>query len=274
MRYLPRDAAPFSERMWKLIEEAVVGAASSQLAGRRLLAIEGPLGLGARTLEEQEEPAPAEAAFGEARARMTAPRASAIPTIYAEFSLPIRDIAAVEERGGLPSLSPATQAAIACARMEESLVFHGHRDLGLPGLLTAPGAAKVKLGDWSQLGRPLEDLIQAVGALDAAGFPGPYAAALAPGLYHQLFRIYERGNLTQLQHARQLITAGLVKAPALASGGVVLASERHFASIVVAQDLTPEFVGPRGLDFDFVVLEALAPRIAAPEAICVLEAAK
>jgi len=39
MRYLPREDAPISDRVWSMIEEAVIGPAKMQLAGRRLLEI-------------------------------------------------------------------------------------------------------------------------------------------------------------------------------------------------------------------------------------------
>jgi len=272
MRYLPRDAAPFGEAVWKAIDEAVIGAAKAQLAGRRLLEVAGPFGLGARAMEAREVEGKAEVAFGAARARMSAPETIPIPCIYSTFSLSLREVAAAEERGSLLDLEAATQAAVACARMEDELIFNGSKELGIQGLLTAVRAGKVRLGDWSEVGRPAEDLIKAVTALDAAGFRGPYTAALAPPLYNALYRIYEGGNQTQLAHARQIISAGLVKAPTLASGGVVLAAGRQFASVVLGQDMTAAFVGPAGTSFEFLVLESVCPRITAPEAVCVLQA--
>jgi uncharacterized linocin/CFP29 family protein len=130
----------------------------------------------------------------------------------------------------------------------------------------------VQLGDWWQIGQPVDDLIKASNALDAAGFPGPYTAALAPSLYNALFRRYQEASLTQLEHARLVITGGIVKAPTLAAGGVVLASLRHFASLVIGQDMTPAFVGPTPTGYEFVIMESVTPRITVPEAICVLQA--
>jgi uncharacterized linocin/CFP29 family protein len=270
MRYLPREEAPIGDATWAMIEEAVVGPAKMQLAGRRLLDIHGPFGLGMRTLDHKERETTAEASFGDARARMSAPETTPIPLIYSEFTLSIREIAAAEERGSLLDLDAPAKAAIACSRLEDNLVFGGNKDLRIDGLMTAPKASKVKLGDWEQMGQPMEDLIKAANALDAAGFPGPYTAALAPSLFNALYRRYEEANLTQLEHARQLITGGLVKAPTLASGGVVLASLRHFASLVIGLDMTPAFVGPTPTGYQFVIMESITPRITVPEAICVL----
>ncbi len=271
MRYLPREDAPFSDDVWEMIDEAVVDAAKSQLAGRRLLEITGPLGLGVREIEHREEDAGAELKHGGATARMSAAQVRPLPMISSEFDIPIRDVAAAEERKVQLELGPAVEAAIAAARLEDSLVFEGSEALGVEGLLNASGAAKTKVGDWRNVGQAVEDLIAAVNALDAAGFPGPYAAALAPPLYNNLFLRYPQGNMTQLEHARQLITAGLVKGPTLKSGGVVMAAGRQFATIVVGQDMMAGFVGPAGTGYEFVIVESIAPVIRVPEAICVLQ---
>jgi len=272
MRYLPREDAPLSDRLWEMIDRTVIGAATSQLAGRRVLEISGPLGLGVRAVGKLEQPAEGEVTFHGVTATLTSAQALPLPMLRSEFSLSIRDVAAAEETGNPIDLAQVALAAIATARLEEALVFHGNQALGIDGVMTAPGAARTPLDDWSRLGQPLADLIAATSSLGAAGFPGPYAAALAPRRYDALYRVYEGSNLTQLEHARQIITGGIVKAPALASGGVVLAVGRQFAQILLGQDMTAQFVGPRGTDYDFVIVESLVPRVSVPQAICVLGA--
>ncbi len=274
MRYLPREDAPFSDDVWEMIDSTVLGAAKSQLAGRRLLDITGPYGLGLRAIEQGEEDTGLEITRGEAAATLAAGRTHPIPLLQSAFTIPIRDIAAAEERGIPLELGQAAGAGAATAQLEDTLIFHGSKQLGIHGVLGTPGVSKAKAGDWHNVGQAADDLIAAVDALDAAGFPGPYAAALAPNLYNALLLRYPQGNMTQLEHAKQIITAGLVKAPILKSGGVVLAAGRQFATIVVGQDMMVGFVGPGGPHYEFVVTESLAPRITVPEAICLLEARK
>lgn len=271
MRYLPREAAPFGERLWEQIDRTVIGAASSQLAGRRLLEVSAPLGLGVRAIGKLEKPVEGEGSFHGVTATLTSAQTLPLPLLRSQFALSIRDVAAAEEAGNPIDLAGVALAAIATARLEDALVFHGNSTLGVEGLMTAPGAASVGLGDWEQLGQPAEDLIEAATTLGAAGFPGPYAAALAPRLHDALYRVYEDSNLTQLEHARQIITGGIAKAPALRTGGVVVTVGSQFAHILLGQDMTAEFVGPSGADYEFVILEALVPRISVPQAICVLE---
>jgi uncharacterized linocin/CFP29 family protein len=272
MRYLPREDAPFGANIWEKIDQTVVGAAKSQLAGRRLLTIVGPLGFGVRSVDRMERSTEGEQTFRGFTATTTYAPVLPVPMLRSEFALSIRDVAATEERGTPLDLANVALAAIAMARLEDALVFHGTAAIGVPGLMNAPGVNTVGVGDWSELGRPVADLVAAARALDDAGFPGPYTAALAPALYNELYRVYEHSPLTQLEHAGQVITGGLSKAPALEAGGVVLAVGAQFAHIIVAQDMTAAFTGPEETDYAFVIVESLVPKISVPEAVCVLGA--
>jgi uncharacterized linocin/CFP29 family protein len=257
-----------------MIDEAALGAAKSQLAGRRLLEISGPYGFGYRAVDATERPAGGEVKRGEATAVLSSAQLQPVPMLSAGFTVAMRDIAAAEEHGVRLELKSAVEAAIATAHLEDKLIFEGNTGLGIAGLMTVAGAAKVKLGNWGDVGKAADDLIAAVNALDAAGFPGPYTAALAPSLYNALFLRYPQSDMLQMEHAREIITGGMVKAATLKSGGVVMQAGKHVATIMVGQDMTVAYVGPSGTSYEFVVVESLAPRVFIPEAVCVLEAGK
>jgi uncharacterized linocin/CFP29 family protein len=114
-------------------------------------------------------------------------------------------------------------------------------------------------------------MIDAVTKLDDAGFHGPYCLALAPSLYNLLLRRYPQADGTELDHIRTIITEGVVKAPVLKKGGVILASGRQYSSIVIGQDMVIGFNGPVGNGLEFEVLESIALFIRSPESICVLK---
>jgi uncharacterized linocin/CFP29 family protein len=86
-----------------------------------------------------------------------------------------------------------------------------------------------------------------------------------------LFRRYPQGNETELGHIESIVSAGIVKAPALQTGGVLLASGRPYPSIVLGQDLTAGFIGPAGREIEFFLQETLALRLQAPASICILK---
>jgi len=259
-KYLGRDGAPFGEEVWAVMDAVMVEAAKAQLAGRRLLPIEGPYGLGLKAI-----PLPDEEVASGVFVSKTIPLAFLVE----EFEIPLRDLAAYERDGLAFNARPVAQAAMACARREDELLFYGAA--GMPGLLTASGVQKVKLSDWSAVGAAMDDLIRAVTALDEAGFHGPYALGLAPARYNLLFRRYPDGPMTEMEHVRTLITGGLVKVPVLKDGGVLLAVGQQYASILLGQDMTIGFIGPDEEKLEFSVSESLALYLRVPASVCVLE---
>ena len=94
--------------------------------------------------------------------------------------------------------------------------------------------------------------------------------ALAPSRYNLLFRRYPQGG-TELEHIGVAVTDGIFKAPGLDSGGVLLASGKQYASIIMGQDMSVGFIGPVGGDLEFSVSETLALMVRQPAAICVLK---
>lgn len=266
-KYLHRDDAPFSETVWDKIDETIVGAAKSQLCGRRLLPTQGPYGLGLKNFPTGDRPVD-EKTVG--NARMEAPCVTPLATIHTEFELPVRDVAAFEQSGLPLDLAAAVQAAMDCARQEDQLVFNGAKTLGLKGLMDIKGACSEKLKPWDSIGMAIEDIIQAVTTLDKAGFHGPYTLGLASELYNLLFRRYPQGNQTEMGHLREIVTNGIIKTPAISAGGVLLCSCAPFAGIVLGQDLMTGFVGPGGNVYEFTVSETVALNVTIPEAICIL----
>ena len=259
-KYLAREDAPFGAETWEVLDAAMMEAAESQLVGRRLLHIEGPFGLGLKVVPLQD---------AEVESGMIASPVIPLSLIQTTFTLGKRDLAAYERDGVSLDTTVVREAAIECARLEDTLVFKGAQ--GMPGLLTAEGSNKLNLSAWDEVGTAAEDFIKAVTTLDGAGFHGPYCLALAPSRYNLLFRRYPRGNFSEMEHVRTIVTEGVFKAPILDSGGVLLASGRQFASIVLGQDMTIGFVGPTGEEIEFSISESLALLIRQPQAICVLK---
>jgi uncharacterized linocin/CFP29 family protein len=292
-KYLGREEAPLSAALWEKLDAAMIEAAKSQLAGRRLLHIEGPYGLGLKAIPledldveiqwgeapvESAEDAEADLASDEELLEEAYPTevlaSGIIPValLRTSFTLGLRDLSNYDREGVALDLPTVAEAAIACARAEDDLVFHGSEILGTDGLLSVPGHETVKLSAWKKAGEAADDVIQAVTALDSAGFHGPYALALAPRRYNLLYRRYAGSHHAELEHLKDIVTEGVFKAPMLKDGGVLLATGKQFASIVLGQDMTIGFVGPAGGDLEFYISESLALRVRQPRSICVLEA--
>jgi len=267
-KFLHRKDAPFSSKVWEKIDEVIIGAAKSQLSGRRLLHVKGPYGLGLKALPSGDKPVDEKTAEG---AKISAGCVTPLAMIQSEFTLPVRDIAAFEQSDLPLDLNEAAKAAISCVQQEDNLIFNGSKTLSLKGLLNVEGSHSVKLKSWDNVGTAAEDIISAATVLDGAGFHGPYALALAPKLYNLLFRRYPQGNTTELEHIRQIITDDIVKAPAIRAGGVLLCTCGQFANIVLGQDLMTGFVGPAGNRYEFLVSESVALWLTQPDAVCILK---
>jgi uncharacterized linocin/CFP29 family protein len=258
-KYLMREDTPFGPEIWEILDAAAIEAAKSELAGRRLLPLEGPFGLGLKAVSLKD---------AAAESGLIASQVLPVPLIHKTFMLSPRDLATFEREGVSLNTNPVVETALACARMEDDLIFNGAP--GVPGLLTVEGANELMLSSWEEVGMAANDVIQAVTALDHAGFHGPYALALAPSRYNLLYRLYPHGMQSELQHVMTVATEGVFKAPILEDGGVVLVPSRLFASIILGQDLQVGFIGPVEDKLELSISESLTLCILEPGAICAL----
>lgn len=256
-KYLGREDAPVGEEIWKVLDATMTEAAKSVLAGRRLLHVEGPFGLGLKGVPLQD-----------VKGESGLVTSSFVPVslIQKSFVLSKRDIAASEQEGLPFNTAPVAAAALDCALLEDKIVFQGAQ--GSQGLLTASGASELKLSTWKEVGKAADETISALTMLDNAGFHGPYSLALSPGRYNLLLRRYPQGG-TELEQIKSM-TDGVFKAPVLDSGGLLIASGRQFAAITLGQDMSVGYIGPAGEDLEFSISESLALLIRQPKAICAL----
>ena len=259
-KYLAREDTPFGSEIWEVLDAAMKQAARSQLVGRRLLDVEGPFGLGLKSVP---------LADSETGSGLIASQILPVVFIQKSFALGTRDLANYEREGIALDTCPVSETARECARLEDDLIFHGAENV--PGLLTVPGSNSMNLLSWDDVGAAAKGIIEAITRLDDAGFHGPYSLALAPERYNLLFRLYPQGKQSELEHIKTMVTDGILKTPILKSGGVLLASTAQCASIVLGQDMSIGYVGPAGAAQEFTISESIAVRIRQPQAICILK---
>jgi uncharacterized linocin/CFP29 family protein len=259
-KYLAREDTPFGSEIWELLDGAMKEAAESQLIGRRLLDVEGPFGLGLKSVP-----------LGDAETESGFIASQVLPVVFIQktFSLGTRDLANYEREGVALDTCPVSETARECARLEDDLIFHGTANV--PGLLTAGDSNSMNLLSWDEVGAAAKGIIEAITRLDDAGFHGPYSLALAPERYNLLFRLYPQGKQSELEHIKTMVAAGIYKMPILKGGGVLLVSTAQCASIVLGQDMSIGYVGPAGAKQEFTISESLTVRIRQPQAICVLK---
>jgi uncharacterized linocin/CFP29 family protein len=264
MDYLNRHAAPCSEDVWQRIDDAAVDDARDVLTGRRFLDVNGPYGVGLTSVEVGNDDYCRQPAAEEAGAVMG--RAISVPMLRKDFRLSLRRVAAFLDMGQPLNLSAVETAAEAVARREEAFVYHGQPDFQLPGLLTVEGHRHHEGGDWADLDRALEDVLAAVNTLDAQGFRGPYALALAPELYNGLFRRYAGTQMLQLEHLRRLCQRGVYKAPI--EGGVLV--DPRVGRLVIGQDLMAGYANQDGVHCHLYLSESIVLMLEEPRAVCTI----
>ncbi len=255
------------EATLRRIEAEALGQARAVLTARRFLTFEGPLGAGIPSLQVGER---IDHPIGEGGVRIAARRALPIPTLYASFRMPTREILGAQEQSLPLSTQPAADAAEAVALAEERLIYHGHRELGIEGILHHEGAHRVGLSDWSMAGGAIGDIIAAADALDAVGAHAPFALVLAPALYNALFRKYEGSDVLALDHLRRLAEAGIYKSHAIEDGGALVSHD--LGPLVCAQDLQVTFLDMSEDTVRLAVSSAIVLRLDDPTACCVLSA--
>jgi len=270
---LNRQDAPFGAKVWELLDDAVIAGAKSQLSVRRIIDVEGPYGLGAKSFPMPDRATKERSQAGQITAELHGGEVIPLASIIASFKVASRDIAAYESTGIPFDASDAVSAGMASARQEESVLLYGSSALGTPGLLNVKGAGSYKLHAWTKVGAAADDLIAAITKLDEAGFPGPYALALEPALYNLLFRRYEHVPMTEYDHLKEVATGGVVKSLGIKEGGVLVATGAQYMSVVIGQDLMAGFVGPIPGGYELTATESVALRVRFPQAIFALKPA-
>ena len=268
MSWQDRDAAPFAQEVWDQIDAVARAAADEERSARRLVDVVGPLGFAARAgvAEDERVGGPDE---GE-EAHLHVPRVSALPVLHRTFTLGARSVAAREAAREPLVLSEAAEAARQIGRAEDRLLFQGNPAAGVRGLVDHEGAVELPAGDWSDPARAADDLLAALARLDATGRHGPFAVAVSPQRFYQLLRPYPGSSLTPHAQLLPAFAGGIVKAPSLADGAVVVVRSPSGPRAVIGQELAAAYDGREGIFHRISLVESVALLPGVPGSVAVL----
>jgi len=267
MDYLARQSSPIDETLWKQIDEAVVGVARHVLTGRRVLPMMGPLGAGVDSIHIDSAKAHKEEM--DEGFITTAGRALVeIPTLFEDFTLLARDMAASEKTGYPLDLAAALTAAQLLALREDRLIFQGNEKLGYPGLLTAEGIGVVEKGDWSTGENAFANVAAGIEQMVSNGVYGAHALVVSPNLYMQLQRLQPGTGLMEIDRVTKLVGGNLFKSPVLSrEQAVLLCPQPQHMDLVVGQDIAAAYLEQRDLNHAFRLLETVLLRVKNPQAV-------
>jgi uncharacterized linocin/CFP29 family protein len=267
MDLLMREDAPLSGEDWATLDHVVVETARRYLQGRRIVPLFGPLGAGLPVI-------PANKLSGfEPGGMITADACDLLELKQAsqDFRLTYRELETAQRLGIPIDMAAPAAAAYHLAMKEDRRVFQGCAEHGVSGLLSTAGSQALKAGSWAKAGGIFADIVKALGALSAAGFPGPYAVGLSPTVYAQAFRPMGPGEQIEMTLIQDIAKAGVVQTPALGDKQlVVLEAGSLNMDLVVGGDMQTAYLGPQGMDHEFRIFESFALRVKRPGSIAVV----
>jgi uncharacterized linocin/CFP29 family protein len=278
MDFLDRKSAPLTDNDWARIDEGVVEAARRLLVARRVVSIIGPLGAGVYTLPYSVFSGKAQAGVDMTGEKdnfiVEADRRATInlPILYKDFKLIWRDVEADQHLGIPLDVSTAAVAASYVASQEDNLIFNGNSELGHEGIFTASGRITRGIGNWQEPGNALSDVVQATGALAAAGHYGPYAMVVSPVLFGNMIRVYGNTGMLELDQIKAIMSGGVYYSNVIqGTKAAVISTGPQNLSLAIGQDLITAYTGAENMNLLFRVMETAALLIRRPDAICTME---
>ncbi|MBI4596272.1 MAG: bacteriocin family protein [Candidatus Tectomicrobia bacterium] len=269
---------PLSDEEMTRLTQIIIETARRQLVGRRCVEIYGPLGAGVQSVQldtflgqdvgnvDLLGDIDTHPVHSESRKTLQ------IPIIFKDFELYWRDIETSREFKIPLDFSVGAGASAFCALKEDDMIFNGERNLQYPGLLNVEGRLRYPLGDWDIDGQSFQDTVKATELLLTHGHYGPYAMVSGPKLFSKMHRIYRDSGVLEIEHIRNIVTAGVYQCSVIRDDmAVILSTGRQNFDIAMAQDLRVAYLGAQKMNHPYRVFECFVLRIKRPQAICTLE---
>jgi uncharacterized linocin/CFP29 family protein len=231
MNNLHRELAPISDAAWAQIEEETSRTLKRYLAGRRVVDVSGPGGVGLSAVGTghlRTIAAPREGIL--ARQREVKP----LVELRVPFELDRQAIDDVERGANDSDWQPAKDAARQIAFAEDAAIFDGYAAAGIGGIRQGTSNPIVTLPtDVSQYPRAIAE---ALNQLRLVGVNGPYSVLLGADAYTALAEASDEGYPV-LEHVRKLVKDEIIWTPAVA-GAFVLTTRGGDFDLHIGQDVS------------------------------------
>jgi len=265
MNNLHRELAPISDAAWSQIEEETTRTLKRYLAGRRVVDVPTPAGVGLSAVGTGHLvsiAAPAEGVIARQR------EVKALVELRVPFELTRAAIDDVERGSNDSDWQPAKDAARTLAFAEDRAIFEGYSKANIVGLkegtsnpvMTLP----VNVRDYP------DAIAQALSQLRLVGVNGPYAVLLGAEAYTALAETSDHGYPV-LEHVRRLINDEIIWAPAIAGAYVVTKRGGDF-ELDIGQDISIGYLSHTDTTVRLYLQESFTFRHLTSEAAVVLGA--
>jgi uncharacterized linocin/CFP29 family protein len=257
---LNRELAPMSSGVWERVEQEAREVLQLHLAARRLVDFEGPLGWDHSAIDlGRVEPLASRGAGTSFRQRVVRP----LVELRVVFELDRRELDRIDRGAASVDLDPLREAARQFAAAEDSALFEGLDEAGIPGLVTGAAHRAVTLPeDPVQMPAAINEALE---ALRQAGVGGPYAIALGPTAYAGLTRTVGDGGYPVMKHVQQLIDRPVVWAPSL-EGGIAVSLRGGDFRLICGRDAAIGYLAHDEKQVRLYLEESFGAELVGPEA--------
>jgi uncharacterized linocin/CFP29 family protein len=267
MNNLHRELAPISDAAWEQIEEETTRTLKRYLAGRRVVDVPAPGGIGlpaVGTGHLRPISAPAEGIV--ARQREVKP----LVEMRVPFEILRQTIDDVERGSGDSDWQPAKDAAKKLAFAEDRAIFNGYREADIRGV------SECTSNPIETLPADVRDypdaVAHALSQLRLVGVNGPYSVLLGAEEYTALAETRDHGYPV-LDHVKRIVDGNLIWAPAIEGAFVVTTRGGDF-ELNIGQDLSIGYLSHTDSSVQLYLQETFVFRVLTSEAAVVLSPVK
>lgn len=266
MNHLHRSLAPISDAGWAEIDEEAARSLGHFLAARKLVDVEGPLGLDVAALSTGRVDEVANPSDGDVTTSVRG--AQPLLEIRRRFTLDLAELDAIDRGAQDADLDPVVDAARAFANAEDTAVFRGFAAGHIVGMHDASPHEIIKLT--KDFDRYPNHVAKAIAVLKEAGVGGPYALALGPRCYAGVIESTDKGGYPLLNHLSLILGGPVVWAPAV-DGAVVMSERRGDFTLTLGEDAAVGYVTHDAESVTLELRESMTFQALGPEAAVVLE---
>jgi len=231
MNNLHRELAPISDAAWADIEEEATRTLKRYLAGRRVVDVQGPGGVGLSAVGTghlKTIAAPSDGVLARQR------EVKALVELRVPFELDRQQIDNVERGSDDSDWQPAKDAAQRIAYAEDRSIFEGYSAAGVGGIRQGTSNPTMTLP--ADVRQYPDAIAQALNQLRLVGVNGPYSVLLGADAYTALAETSDNGYPV-LEHVKKLVKDVIIWAPAIV-GAFVLTTRGGDFGLHIGQDVS------------------------------------
>jgi len=256
MDLLKRQLAPITSEAWEQIDDEAKRVLALHLAGRKLVDFSGPhgWGLGGVNTGRLQRIAKGPVADVGHAIREVKP----LVELRAPIVLPIMELDYAGRGANDLDLDAVIDTAENIAHSEDGAIWHGFADGKIEGIIPSSPHKPIDVGSAQAWPRAI---VEAKEVLRIAGVNGPYALAAGIEAYDELVAADDEGYPLRKRIEKNIIDGGIVWAPALRGGAVLMSTRGGDYELTVGQDLSIGYAGASRDEVELYITESFTFRV-------------